>query len=483
MVFFWVLGPADYAYAAERVQNLSDPVVLVLDPGHGGDEAGTQGYENLDEKVMNMITAQTIREELSKYDNITVYLTHEDDRKMSLQERAEFAASVNADFLISIHYNASEGGHLYGSECWVSVQHPFNAYGYQLGMAMMSEIRSGTDLLIRGVKSKQGNDGDYYGIIRHCYKNNIPALIIEHAHVDHMADRPYIDDEEDYRAFGRMDALAIAKYFGLRSQALGVDYSSQIIDLLPAADPAVTQVLCRQDVTAPEVCTVECTSRDNENYTAEFVISGADYDGMLLYYDYSIDGGKTYTGKQVWPGADTMVGSYQDTFPMHLEFGPGAAPSIIFRAYNQYDLSVSSSPLIFEEAFPDPEAEKRAAEEAARIAAEEKAQAEAREAQAAAARAALEKEEPAEEELISYDETEGSAGLSDFFTEKEETVEQEVEKSGLSEFQRFIRLCLFILGTGILFLTPIVIYMGKKAKRKKRDQGRTRFYYEEDDED
>ena len=94
------------AQAAPRAQETGERVVIVIDPGHGGDNEGTlEGPAQ--EKKMTMVTALAMYEELTKYDNVDVYLTHTDDVTMSLADRAQFAADRNADFLFSIHYNAS----------------------------------------------------------------------------------------------------------------------------------------------------------------------------------------------------------------------------------------------------------------------------------------------------------------------------------------------------------------------------------------
>ena len=94
------------AQAAPRAQETGERVIIVIDPGHGGDNEGTlEGPAQ--EKKMTMVTALAMYEELTKYDNVDVYLTHTDDVTMSLADRAQFAADRNADFLFSIHYNAS----------------------------------------------------------------------------------------------------------------------------------------------------------------------------------------------------------------------------------------------------------------------------------------------------------------------------------------------------------------------------------------
>ena len=51
-------------------------------------------------------------------------------------------------------------------------------------------------------------------------------MIIEQCHLDNQNDRMFCDEEVDMYNFARGDAVAVAKYFGLRSNDLGVDYKN-----------------------------------------------------------------------------------------------------------------------------------------------------------------------------------------------------------------------------------------------------------------
>ena len=85
------------AAAAPRAQETGERVTIVIDPGHGGENEGTlEGI--VQEKKMTMVTAMAMYEELLKYDNVDVYLTHTEDVNLSLADRAQFAAERNADF-------------------------------------------------------------------------------------------------------------------------------------------------------------------------------------------------------------------------------------------------------------------------------------------------------------------------------------------------------------------------------------------------
>lgn len=341
------LIPGDVTWAAPRLQDVGEGLVIVIDPGHGGENLGTiEGSQ--DEKYMTMTTALAMYEELLLYDDVEVYLTRTEDVDMSLEERAEFAASVNADFLFSIHYNASENHELFGSEVWVSVLPPYNGYGYQFGYEFLTDMKQ-RGLFVRGVKARPGNRGDYYGIIRYSVARDIPAVIIEHCHVDEERDAGNCDDDEKLKAFGRADATAAARYFGLKSSALNVDYSDC---QLAWADAASNVEATAPDETAPDICRIEFEKADYERGVITINATAADYDSMLLYYSYSIDGGKTFQRREIWPGCDVLSGICPDAITLDIPKLSGTKPEIVLRVYNMYDLYTDSNCYISLEAFP-----------------------------------------------------------------------------------------------------------------------------------
>jgi len=339
-VFLWQTVSMKAA-AAPRLQDTGEKTVIVIDPGHGGDNRGTI-ESTPDEKYMTLTTALAMYDELSKYDNVEIYLTRTADVDMELEERAEFAAGVDADFLFSIHYNASTSHELYGSEVWVSMFAPFNGYGMQFGNVLLPAMRE-EGLLIRGVKTRLGSEGeDYYGIIRYSIARGIPALIIEHCHVDEDHDKGYCDSEEDYKAFGVMDATAVAKYFGLSSTQLGVDYSDYS---LVEASASSMNSLTRYDETDPDVCQISLKSADYGSGTLSLKVEAADYDTPLLYYSYSLNGGEAFSPREPWPECDTLTGTYRDTFTLDLTIPAGVTPEVVLRVYNPYDLYADSNVL------------------------------------------------------------------------------------------------------------------------------------------
>ena len=205
MVLFIAVCPLSVSATSGAADTVGVRVV-VIDPGHGGENNGDESTATF-EKYRTMVTALAMYEELSKYEGVQVYLTRTEDVDMSLKERAEFAASVNADMLCSIHYNASLEHEIFGAELWIPSEAPLNAPMYQFGRLWIEQMR-GMGLHLRGIKSRVGQKGDYYGVIRESAALGIPAVILEHCHLDVASDLTFADTEEKMRAFGRVRCWA-----------------------------------------------------------------------------------------------------------------------------------------------------------------------------------------------------------------------------------------------------------------------------------
>ena len=79
---------------------------IVLDPGHGGNDSGTQNKTHkLSEKGFTLDVAQRVQRLLAD-SGWRVLLTRTDDRFIALPARAEFANKAGADLFVSIHFNA-----------------------------------------------------------------------------------------------------------------------------------------------------------------------------------------------------------------------------------------------------------------------------------------------------------------------------------------------------------------------------------------
>ena len=81
--------------------------VVVLDPGHGGDDPGSRGAEGALEKDITLGVAQRLRAVIESRLGLRVILTREGDETVGLDARAAIANNNGADLFISLHANAS----------------------------------------------------------------------------------------------------------------------------------------------------------------------------------------------------------------------------------------------------------------------------------------------------------------------------------------------------------------------------------------
>lgn len=307
----------------------AEPVKIVIDPGHGGENLGAQ-HNGYTEKYMTMVVANAMAEELRKYEGIEVYLTRTDDAELSLQQRADYVKEMGADFLFCLHFNMSEYHTLYGTEVWVSAFGNCYAEGKSFGELCLNELCT-LDLYRRGVKTRLGKDGtDYYGIIKHCQEYGIPSAIIEHCHLDHREDEGRYETTEAMKRLGVLDATAVAKYYGLYSPSLKADYRKYA---RPKVEVPAT--VMKPDETKPTDVSLTCLRTKAETGEVNILLTGEDAESGLLYYDYSLNGGETYSGLQKWEAGVTEL-------ECTLKVPVDEDIALKCRVYNGYDLDTET---------------------------------------------------------------------------------------------------------------------------------------------
>ncbi len=89
---------------------------IVIDPGHGGEDVGVRGPGGVQEKRVALDVARRLRGLIENRLGIRVVLTREDDRSVSLDERAALANNSKADLFISLHANGALAPGVTGAE-------------------------------------------------------------------------------------------------------------------------------------------------------------------------------------------------------------------------------------------------------------------------------------------------------------------------------------------------------------------------------
>ncbi|MSR35267.1 MAG: N-acetylmuramoyl-L-alanine amidase [Gemmatimonadetes bacterium] len=85
------------------------PRVVIIDPGHGGEDPGARGPRGVREKDVALRIGQALAHELEKHPDLEVHLTRAQDRLVPLWERGAWATGVKgerAGVFISLHANS-----------------------------------------------------------------------------------------------------------------------------------------------------------------------------------------------------------------------------------------------------------------------------------------------------------------------------------------------------------------------------------------
>lgn len=219
--FSKVLEPAVRPYAVLR--NVGSQVV-VLDPGHGGSDLGARSSRNIQEKRLTKNIANRVRN-LLEARGLTVYLTREDDRKLSLSERTKKAAKWHADLFVSLHADSAgktaEGAgtfvlalpgqystHSYGKGTASTTRHlgnKFDLANLALGKLIQQHLVKSTGQNDRGVKCAR------FQVLREA---PCPAVLVEMAFLSNPKEERFIlsNSGPDKIARGIADGIAAYLY-------------------------------------------------------------------------------------------------------------------------------------------------------------------------------------------------------------------------------------------------------------------------------
>ena len=214
----------------ESVGRAAQKYVIVLDPGHGGYDGGAEnqnGISSESESKLTLKIANYVKQELEKSSQFVVYMTRTDDSYVGLSERVNYAASKNADILVSLHLNSADSKTANGAEILVPRTGRYNSKvaenAGQLAQDILKKLVSlglyNRGLVYRdsasGTKYPDGSTADYYAIVRQGLQAGIPSIIVEHAFISSTVDAKFLDSEADLQKIGRADAEGIAQYFGV----------------------------------------------------------------------------------------------------------------------------------------------------------------------------------------------------------------------------------------------------------------------------
>lgn len=202
-------------------------IVIVIDPGHGGSDPGKIGVNGVQEKDANYEIAQAMMDTLKQYDGVRVYLTRPEDAWITQNGRAMIAASLNADFLISIHNNSGTDSSS-GAIVFTSVLPLYSTMTADMGNYILNNLAE-VGIKNNGIQTRNSTEyvgEDFYTIMGEGMRAGVPTVLIEHCFMSNAEDVLFISHEDgsiDYEKIaliGKADADAVVTYFNLHKNSI-----------------------------------------------------------------------------------------------------------------------------------------------------------------------------------------------------------------------------------------------------------------------
>ncbi|WP_244852688.1 N-acetylmuramoyl-L-alanine amidase [Bacillus sp. J14TS2] len=153
--------------------------VIVLDPGHGGNDVGASGQNGTLEKLVTLETANKIKITLEQA-GAEVQMTRDDDEYVELEERVELAAENQADLFVSIHYDAFETNDIEGMTSY---------YYHKRDQKLAECIHQHIFMEDIHARDRGVSFGNYY-VLR---ENKVPAVLLELGYISNAEDETRIN--------------------------------------------------------------------------------------------------------------------------------------------------------------------------------------------------------------------------------------------------------------------------------------------------
>lgn len=177
----------------------ADALRVVLDPGHGGSDKGSNWY-GVYEKSLNLDVAKRIEELLKEETGITTVLTRRTDAFVSLEERVAISNREGNSIFVSIHFNGHVNRSITGIETFY--------YGSSRGRSLATKIQS--SLMSRMKTKNRGVHSCMFKVLR---TTKAPAALVECGFLSNSWERNRCNQAWIRQALADQIAKGIVAYY------------------------------------------------------------------------------------------------------------------------------------------------------------------------------------------------------------------------------------------------------------------------------
>lgn len=190
--------------------------VIVIDPGHGFEDSGKEGVNNVLEKDLNLAIAFKLKDCLSA-SGFKVYMTRSDDKTLydgfvagskreDLQRRVQLMTDTQAAAVVSIHQNSFTQEKYKGAQCFY---YAGSLEGERLAAAIQAQLIAQVDS--QNTRQPKSN-GEYY-ILKNAPENS-PIVLVECGFLSNYEEAKKLAGEEYQQQIAQAICDGVKDYFG-----------------------------------------------------------------------------------------------------------------------------------------------------------------------------------------------------------------------------------------------------------------------------
>ncbi|MEO8738383.1 MAG: N-acetylmuramoyl-L-alanine amidase [Casimicrobiaceae bacterium] len=224
------------------------PIIVAIDPGHGGEDPGAIGRRGTYEKNVTLAIGRRLKTLIDAEPGMRAMLTRDDDYYVALNERVQKARRVQADLFISVHADAFSTPAARGSSVFVLSEHGASSAAARWlaqreneadligGVNLDSRDRVLAQTLLDLSQSAQINDSlrvgrtvlDGIGAINALHKGSVeqagfavlkapdvPSILIETAFISNPEEEQKLRSEAHQQRFAESILGGVKRYFAL----------------------------------------------------------------------------------------------------------------------------------------------------------------------------------------------------------------------------------------------------------------------------
>jgi N-acetylmuramoyl-L-alanine amidase len=189
IVVSWKLSEWTSDVVKQGAKKQKEEIVIVVDPGHGGEDPGKVGANDILEKDLNLQIAQKVRTLLEDA-GITVVMTREDDKvpkakKEDLDERVRLINDTNPKLALCIHQNSYPDESVKGAQVFY---HTTTEQAVDVADIVQEELRK-----VDPENKRQIKENNTYYMLKY---SKVPTIIVECGFLTNPEEAAKLTEEE-----------------------------------------------------------------------------------------------------------------------------------------------------------------------------------------------------------------------------------------------------------------------------------------------